>query len=171
MDYKIPFRGLKNGKHQYEYSIGDEFFEAFSEGEISQGNLMASVELIKRSTGIESFFKISGEVKVACDRCLEEFYYPIEYSGKLFFEFGQEAEEVSDELVIVSPADNYLDLDQFIYEYINLSLPIQKFHPEDENGNSNCNAEMLAKLNSMIVNNDDDEIDDPRWDKLRDLIN
>ena len=171
MDYKIPFRGLKDGKHQYEFNIDDKFFEAISESEIKQGKLVATVELIKRPTGVESLFDISGVVKVACDRCLDEFACPIEYKGKLFFEFGNEPQELSDELIVLAPDENYLEIDKYIYEFINLSLPIQKIHAEDKDGNSLCNAEMLAKLDSMIVNNDNDEIDDPRWDKLKDLIN
>jgi uncharacterized metal-binding protein YceD (DUF177 family) len=171
MDYKIPFKGLENGKHQYEFTIDDKFFEEFPEGEINRGSLIAKVELNKRTTGIESFFEISGIVKMPCDRCLDDLDCPVEFQGKLFFEFGHESEEVSDELVMLSPSENYLELDIYIYEYIILSLPIQNIHPNDKNGKSLCNAEMLAKLNSMIVNNDDDEIDDPRWDKLRDLIN
>ncbi len=171
MDYKIPFRGLKNGSHQYEFNVDDKFFEAFPEGDIKKGNLVAKVDLIKRSNGIEATFEIVGTVTVPCDRCLDDFDCPVEFSGKMLFEFGLESEEVSDELVILSPGDNYIDLDQYIYEYINLSLPIQKVHPDDENGNSLCNADMIAKLKSLNVNNDDDEIDDPRWDKLRDLIN
>jgi len=171
VDYKIPFRGLENGKHQYEFNIDNKFFEGFPEGDISKGNLIAKVELIKRSTGVESFFDVSGKVTLPCDRCLDDLEVPIEFQGKLFFEFGHESEEVSDELVMLSPSDHYLELDLYIYEYIILSLPIQKIHSDDEDGNSLCNAEMLSKLNSMIVNNDDDEIDDPRWDKLRDLIN
>ena len=170
MDYKIPFRGLREGKHRYEFNIDDKFFKTISESDIKQGKLVAVVELIKRKTGIESFFDISGEVKVVCDRCLDDFYYPVEFKGKLFFEFGDETKEVSDELLILSGSENYLELDKYIYEFINLSLPLQKFHSEDKDGNSLCNADMLAKLNAMIVNNDD-EIDDPRWDKLRDLIN
>ncbi|MDA3892952.1 MAG: DUF177 domain-containing protein [Salinivirgaceae bacterium] len=171
MNYKIPFRGLINGKHQYNYSIDEKFFESFSESEIKKGEITVEVELIKRSTGVESLFDIKGAVTVPCDRCLDDMSCPIECEGKIFFEFGQETEEVSDELVMVGPEVDYLELDVYIYEYINLSLPIQKIHNDDEDENSLCNAEMLAKLNSMTANNDDDKIDDPRWDNLRDLIN
>lgn len=170
MDYTIPFRGLKAGKHQYEYRIDDKFFEAFPDGELKHGRLIVNVELIKRSTGLEVEFIISGKVKVTCDRCLDAFLMPVAYQGKLFFEFGQESREVTDELIMLSGADDDLDLSQYIYEYINLSLPLQKIHPDDHEGNSLCNAEMLKRLNNSS-NNNDDEIDDPRWDKLRDLIN
>lgn len=171
MDYTIPFRGLKEGKHQYEYSIEDKFFEAFPEGEIREGRLQVGLELIKRSTGLETEFTITGSVKVPCDRCLEEFIYPIEYCGKLFFEFGQESGEVTDELVMLSPADDELDVSQYIYEFINLSLPLQKVHPVDFEGNSLCNQEMINRLNNISNDNNDEEKDDPRWDKLKDLIN
>lgn len=170
MDFNIPFRGLNEGKHQYQYSIDNTFFDAFPEGDIRKGQLTAQVDLLKRSTGLETYFIISGFVVVECDRCLEEFELAIEYKGKLYFEFGEESEEVSDELVMLSGADNYLDVSQYIYEFINLSIPLQKFHPENEEGESLCNKEMLDRIDN-ISNKDEDEIDDPRWDKLRDLIN
>ena len=171
MDYKVQFRGLAEGKHHFEYNINDTFFEAFAESEIKKGKLFVEVDLLKRSTGMEVDFKISGFVVIQCDRCLDEFDKEIEYTSKLFFEYGDETEEVSDELIVLSYGENYLNLDKYIYEFINLSLPIQKVHPDDENGNSTCNAEMLEKLDKYIINNKKDEIDDPRWDKLRDLIN
>jgi len=172
VDYKVQFRGLAEGKHHFEYNINDTFFEAFAESEIKKGKLFVTVDLLKRSTGMEVDFNISGFVVIQCDRCLDEFDKQIEYTGKLFFEYGDETEEVSDELTVLSYGENYLNLDKYIYEFINLSLPIQKIHPDDENGNSTCNVEMLKKLDKYIINNQKDEIEeDPRWDKLRDLIN
>jgi uncharacterized metal-binding protein YceD (DUF177 family) len=172
VDYKVQFRGLAEGKHHFEYNINDTFFEAFAESEIKKGKLFVIVDLIKRSTGMEVDFNISGFVEIQCDRCLDYFNKGIEYSGKLFFEYGEKTEEVSDELTVLSYGENYLNLDKYIYEFINLSLPIQKIHPDDENGNSTCNAEMLKKLDKYIINNNQkDEIDDPRWGKQRDLIN
>jgi uncharacterized metal-binding protein YceD (DUF177 family) len=171
VDYNIPFKGLKDGKHQYEFRIDDKFFEKFPESEIHKGVLTARVELIKRPTGIETFFDIQGIVTVPCDRCLDDMEYPVKYEGKLYFEFGEASEEVTDELVIISGGENYLELAQYIYEFINLSLPLQKMHGLNNEGESLCNQEMLARLGSILSNNDEDEIDDPRWDKLRDLIN
>ena len=171
MDYNIPFRGLKEGKHRYDFRIEDKFFESFPEGEIQHGRLEAGIDLIKRSTGLEVDFNITGSVKVPCDRCLDEFIMPVDHQGKLFFEFGQESGEVTDELIMLSAADDELNVSQYIYEFINLSLPLQKVHPDDFEGNSLCNEDMLKRLNNGSDNNNDDEIDDPRWDKLKDLIN
>ncbi len=171
MDYKIPFRGLEEGKHEYRFSIDNKFFEDIPEGEVKEGKLEAHVELLKRTTGMECFFTVSGKVKVACDRCLDEYLENIEYTGKLFFEFGEETQEISDELIVLSGAEDYLDMADYFYEFINLSLPFQKLHPDDAEGNSLCNQKMIDKLNELQGDNNNDEIDDPRWDKLRDLIN
>lgn len=171
MDLKIPFRGLEEGKHEYEFSIDDKFFENFPEGEVKEGRLTAFVELIKRSTGMESTFNISGKVKVPCDRCLEEYLENIEYSGKLFFQYGEETHEISDELIVLSGSEDYLDMAEYINEFIHLSLPFQKSHPDDPDGNTLCDQGLMDRLNELSGNTNTDEIEDPRWDKLRDLIN
>ena len=171
MDYKIPFRGLNEGKHAYEFSIDHKFFDLFPESEIKEGELNAMVDVIKRANGLEAEFAITGKVKVTCDRCLDEFDFPISTKEKLFFEFGEESLEVTDELIMLSAAENMLNLGQYIYEFINLSLPLQRIHPNDKSGKSLCNPVMLEKLNQLIVHNDDNEIEDPRWGKLKDLIN
>lgn len=171
MDYKIPFKGLENGNHQFKFNVDDKFFAQFDESDINQGKLVVNIDLIKRSTGLEVFVEISGIVVAQCDRCLDNLDCTIEYKGKIFFEFGSQNEEISDELIMLSQSEDNLELDNYIYEFINLSLPIQKFHPDDKDGYSLCNPDMLTKLDNITVNNDDKKIDDPRWDKLRDLIN
>ncbi len=170
MDYKIPFRGLKEGKYKYDFSLDNKFFENFPESEMNEGKLEAHVELVKRSTGMECFFTIIGTVIVPCDRCLDEYLENVDYSGKLFFEYGDETYEISEELIVLSDAEDYLDMAEYFFEFINLSLPFQKLHPNDAKGNSLCNHKMIDKLNEFQGDNNN-EIDDPRWDKLRDLIN
>ena len=88
----------------------------------------------------------------------------------LFFEQGDEPGEVSDELIMISRSDSRLDLKQYIYEFISLAIPAQKYHPEDENGNSACDPEMLRRLNEIKTSGNDGATD-PRWDKLKDLVN
>lgn len=172
MDYIIPISDLKEGKHQYGFDVTDEFFDAFPESEVKKCSVHVVVDLIKRSNGIETTFTLTGKATVVCDRCLEEFDMPIESEEHLYFEQGSEVGEVSDELVIISPNDSQLDLTQYIYEFISLAIPCQKYHPEDENGNSQCNPEMIARLNKIKVTDESGaKTTDPRWDKLKDLIN
>jgi uncharacterized metal-binding protein YceD (DUF177 family) len=41
-------------------------------------------------------------------------------------------------------------------------------HPEDEEGKSNCDPEMLKTLSQHFA---EDEESDPRWDELKKLMN
>lgn len=170
MDYTIPINDLKDGKHQYGFDVADEFFETFPESEVKKCSIHVDVELIKRGTNIEVFFDLNGKVTVVCDRCLDEFEMPIENEGHLFFEQSDEPGEVSDELIMISRSESRLDLKQYIYEFISLAIPAQKYHPEDENGNSACDPEMLRRLNEIKTNGSGGGTD-PRWDKLKDLVN
>ncbi len=172
MEYDIQYKGLKEGRHEFVFQISKAFFQMFPESEIQEGNVQVDIELIKRSTGLEVTFISAGEVQVECDRCLDPCMQSIDAENKMFFEFKHESREVTDELVYLAESEDVLDLSSYIYEFILLALPLQRVHDEDEDGNSLCNKEMLARLqNNMHVTNEDDEIVDPRWDKLRGLIN
>lgn len=171
MDYIIPINDLKEGKHRYEFDVADKFFEAFPESEVRKCSIKVGIELTKRSTGFDAIFNLAGRVTVTCDRCLDEFEMPIEQTGHLFFEQGDEPGEVSDELVVIPRSETHIDMRQYIYEFISLAIPAQKYHPEDENGHSACDPEMIERLNNIKVAQTDGQATDPRWDKLKDLIN
>ncbi len=46
--YIIHFKGLKEGIHDFAFTIGKPFFEAFEQLEVPDGNLDVQVELNKR---------------------------------------------------------------------------------------------------------------------------
>lgn len=78
--------------------------------------------------------------------------------------------EDTDPDILSVPIDAYeLDLQQQIYEFIMLALPIRRVHPVDKNGNSTCDPVMLKKLDELIV--DEEKDTDPRWDELKKLMN
>jgi uncharacterized protein len=165
----IPLIGLKEGRRTIDFEIGDEFFEQFEESEIKEGRLIALIEMDKRSSHIDLSISISGSVKVCCDRCLEMFFQPVDCRNRILVKFGKSIED-SDPDIISVPADEHeLDLNQHIYEFIHLALPIKRVHPDDNNGKSACDPVMLKKLEELIV---EDEIEnDPRWDELKKLMN
>jgi len=167
--YTIVFSGLKEGHHIFDFEIGNEFFESFEESEIKEGSLFATVDLEKRPSHLDLSVTISGKVMVCCDRCLDMFYYPVACSNRLLVKFGSSLGN-DDPDVISMAADEYeIDMRQNFYEYIHLALPIKRVHPDDENGVSTCNPEMLKKLRELIVDEEDES--DPRWDELRKLMN
>jgi uncharacterized metal-binding protein YceD (DUF177 family) len=167
--YALPISGLKEGRHYYDFEINKEFFEQFEESEVKEGNLKAVIEADKRSTHIDLVIRIRGDVRISCDRCLGVFSQTIDCENRLLIKFGKVHDE-SDPDIITMPADeNELDLRQYFYEYIVLALPIQRVHPNDKNGKSTCNPEMLKKLKEHIVNEENGT--DPRWDELKKLVN
>ena len=71
-------------------------------------------------------------------------------------------------MIILNTDDHEIDLKDYIYELIFLNIPIRKVHPDDEDGNSTCNPEMLNKLEKYTTKDESSKIDS-RWSKLNDL--
>jgi uncharacterized protein len=167
--YTIGLSGLKEGRHTIDFEIDNKFFESFEESEIKEGSLFANIELEKRSSHIDLFIRIAGKVKVCCDRCLEMFYYPVESESRLLVKFGKKIDDTDPDILSLTTDDHELDLQQHLYEYIHLALPIKRVHPDDQNGNSTCDPVMLQKLRELIVEEENEN--DPRWDELKKLMN
>ena len=167
--YTIGISGLKEGRHTIDFEIDNKFFESFEESEIKEGSLFANIELEKRSSHIDLFIRISGKVKVCCDRCLEMFFYPVECENRLLVKLGKKIEDSDPDIISLTTDEHELDLQQHFYEYIHLALPIKRVHPDDENGNSTCDPVMLKKLKELIVEEENEN--DPRWDELKKLMN
>lgn len=159
----IPFIGLSLGKHQYHYDIDDSFFQEFEHSEIKQGNLGVSLVLDKQSTMLILDFAITGFVNVMCDRCLDNFNMKLNTEQRLFVKFGEETREETDEIVVFSTNEYEIDVAQYIYEYIILSLPYSRIHPEGE-----CDPEVIKKLEELKINKEEKNID-PRWDILKNI--
>ena len=167
--FTIPISGLKEGHSLFDFEIGDKFFEEFEESEIKEGNLSVIIELDKQSSHFDLIIKITGKVRICCDRCLEMFFQHIACENRLLIKFGKNWDD-SDPDIITVPADmNELDIKQYLYEFIHLALPIQRVHSGDETGTNSCNPDMLDKLSRHIVKNEKEN--DPRWDELKKLMN
>jgi uncharacterized metal-binding protein YceD (DUF177 family) len=167
--YIVGISGLKEGRHTFDFELDNKFFENFEESEIREGSLVAIVELEKRSSHMDLFIRISGEVEVSCDRCLGNFMYPLDCTNRLLVKFGKKIGEEDPDIISVPADEHELDLQQHFYEYVCLALPIKRVHPDDKNGFSTCDPEMIKKLNELIV--DEESEGDPRWDELKKLMN
>ena len=167
--YTIPLSGLKEGHHTIDFEIDDTFFELYEESEVKEGSLVANIEIDKRSTHLDMNIKVSGSVRVSCDRCLEMFSQSVKSENRLLVKFGKSIDDTDPDILSV-PIDAYeLDLQQQIYEFIMLALPIKRVHPVDKNGKSTCDPVMLKKLDELVI--DEEKENDPRWDELKKLMN
>jgi len=167
--YTIPVSGIKGGHHTIKFEINKEFFDLFEESEIKEGELVAIAGIEKSSTHLDLHIKISGKVRVCCDRCLEMFDQPVECENRLLVKFGHEKDESDPEIITLPRDEHELDLKQYLYEFIHLALPIQRIHPDNAEGTSTCDPVMLKKLKEHLV--EEDTSTDPRWDELKKLMN
>ena len=122
---------------------------------------------------MELVFKHKGFVNVACDTTGEMFDLPIKGKIKVVVQFGEAFNNDNDELLIIPHGEHQLDVSQFIYEMIVLSVPIKRMHPGVKDGT--LQSEALNKLNELKVKEPTQEVAqteniDPRWDKLKQLL-
>lgn len=166
----IPFKGLKQGRHTFVFDIDDRFFADFPESEISKGKIHIVVSMDKESTMLQLKFVLDGTVIVACDRCLDDLELPVTFDTNLIIKFDEKSEEQTEEILVLSYSEHELDISQYVYEYAHLSLPYKHVHAENKKGESGCNKEMIKKLEEYL-SPDKEENNDPRWDKLKNLMN
>lgn len=167
--FKIPFIGLKEGKHQFDYLINKTFFDSFPFDEILDADIKVDLEFNKKSTLLELFFVANGDIKVACDVTNEPYNEPIETSFNLVVKFGDFYNDENEDILIIPHSEYELDVAQFIYEMLVLAVPAKKVHPGIEDGT--LKSEILDRLEELQPKeNKNSEETDPRWSKLKDLL-
>lgn len=161
-EFRIPFVGLKDGKHEFDYRIDNTFFSYFDYDEFHKSDLEIKLDLTKKPNFFELVFHVDGIVNVDCDRSGEPFDLQVSGSYPLIIKFGEEFEEVDEELLIIPHSSYELELGQYVYEFSLLSVPLKRVSP---------GAESLEEENfSSEEEVEKDKGIDPRWNKLNELI-
>lgn len=164
-EYSIQFVGLELGNHEFEFQVNDSFFENFEFSLIQHGKVYVKVDLEKMERMMIFNISIEGEILVTCDRCTCEFNFPLSDTQRLIVKLGAEYLEESEDVVVIPETEHQFDLSAYIYEFIHLALPARLIHPDDENGNSTCDPDMLRLLKTLSAT----ETADPRWEVLKKL--
>lgn len=172
-EFLIPFIGLKLGKHPFEYQINNTFFDAFDYSDFENSNIKVNAVLEKKANFMELLLKHRGTIFVPCDTTGEMFDMPIKGKINIVVQFGDEFNNDNEELLILPHGEYQMDISQFIYEMIVLSIPLRRVHPGVKDGT--LDSVVLNKLNELKVKKvkekkDIAEVTDPRWDKLKQLL-
>ncbi len=170
-DFSVNIIGLSNKVHLFQFELEDDFFERYGKELFSKGDFDSEVSLDKRETFIEVDFKISGHAELICDRSLEPFDHHLNIDRRVIFKYGEEPKEVSDEIVIITRDQDSIDLGQFMYEFIVLSIPIKKLHPDlrNEDGDESDVRIVYSTSTENEQERKKEEDIDPRWEKLKKL--
>lgn len=171
-EFTIPFVGLKQGEHHFDFTIDNTFFSNFEYDEFNDSEVTAKATLVKKSNGLEFFFNIEGYVNVNCDLSNEPYNQSVEGDHHLVVNFGDEYNDEDDALLIVPHGTYEINIQQYIYELVILSLPAKRIHPGVSDGT--LNSDILDKLKELTPK-DIEEISskneiDPRWDELKKLL-
>ncbi len=164
-EFDIPLAGLSLGNHTFGFEIGPTFFQQLDYAAFQDGDLKVVLNLTKQETLFELNFETAGHVVVSCARCLDEFNFPVIGNSRLIIKYGEAYAEESDEVLILPHEQHHFDVSHLVYEYISLLVPFRCTHPEDEDGNSKCNPEMISRLEQYHTPT---EVD-PRWEALKNL--
>ena len=173
-DYTIPFVGLKLGKHHFDYQIDEAFFELFEYDDFNSANVSVTVVLEKKTTLLEIDFKVSGHVNVNCDLTNEPYNQELESDYTLVVKFGEEFNDDFEDIVILPHGEFEINVAQYIYEQIILSIPAKCVHPGVEDGT--LDSDILEKLEELSPKsieekeNSATEDIDPRWNTLKKLL-
>lgn len=170
-EFDIPFVGLKEGNHKYEFQIDNKFFEEFQFDEFNDTSIFVELDFIKKSNLLDLKFNIRGKVNIPCDVTNEPFDLDIEGNLPLVVKFGEVFNDDNDEILILPHEAYQINVAQYIYELIVLSVPNKRVHPKVLDGT--MKSETLQKLEELNITNSktvDEESTDPRWDKLKDLL-
>ncbi|MDO5607242.1 MAG: DUF177 domain-containing protein [Capnocytophaga sp.] len=174
-EYDISFAGLKQGKHQFSYEVGKKFLELFDYDEFNDLQQTIEITLDKKSTLLELHFVNKGTVNVNCDLTNEPFDLQTESEWLLVVKFGEAYNDDNEALLILPHGEYQLNVAQYIYELIVLSVPAKRIHPEVEKGN--FHPEIMQQLDALSpkdltdIEEAPEHETDPRWNELKKLIN
>ena len=163
-EFVIPFVGLKQGVHEFNFEIGKAFFESIEYSIVLEGNVYVTFLLDKKETMLIGDYTIHGTVKASCGRCNDPVDVEVEGEFQLVYKFDDKPSE-DESLVIVYPEEYEIDVKESIHEFISVSIPSRTVHKEGE-----CNEDVMKILSEYQVftlNEDgsvkpDEEYDD--WD-------
>lgn len=153
-EYDIAFVGLKAGDHHFTYDITDKFFEPYQQQDFTNCLAAVKLKLEKQSGFMMLKFDIDGNVEVVCDRCGNNLRLQLWDEFNLIVKIVDEPELMNEreddpDIYYISKGESHLNVSDWIYEFINLTLPMQKMCKDSEIGGPQCNTEVLAKLRQM----------------------
>lgn len=168
--YAVRISGLVEGDHDFTFELDQKFFASLEQAEIEKGHLKADLVLEKKIGVFSLHFHLVGEVEVNCDRCLEPFMAEIDTEQTIFVKLGEEAGEIEDDVIMIHRDDHEIEVGQYMYEFILLALPYQRYHPNDHKGVPACNPDMIRRLEELQGKEENTDQTDPRWDTLKGII-
>jgi uncharacterized metal-binding protein YceD (DUF177 family) len=175
-EFEIAFVGLKPGIHKFDYEITDKFFEAFQQQDFFNCKANVKLTLDKKSSFMLLKFEIGGSLQVTCDRCNNRLPLELWDEFNITVKMVEEPElmnsqEEDPDVYYIANGESHIDVANWIYEFINLSIPMQRTCTYEKMDGPYCNPAALDVLRKMSAA-EKEKKENPIWkglEKFRDL--
>ncbi|MEY4702131.1 MAG: hypothetical protein RIR96_28 [Bacteroidota bacterium] len=152
--YEIAFVGLKPGLHEFRYDLDEKFFLERGVTDLEHPQAQIKMLLDKNAGFMLLTFEIGGSAGSICDRCGNPLKLDLWDEFKMLVKLVDNPVEMNEQeedpdVFYISRNESHLDVENWLYEFVLLSVPMQKVCANDENGRSTCNEEVLEKLKIM----------------------
>jgi uncharacterized metal-binding protein YceD (DUF177 family) len=158
--YEIAFVGLRAGVHEFSYELDNQFFK--DKGAQDTENIEANVKLLlDKNTGFMLLkFIVGGKAEVSCDRCGNPLTADLWDEFNMVVKLTEDPEEMNNteedaDVFYISRTESHINVEDWLYEFVMLSIPLQKMCGNDAEGHSLCNEEVLKKLEEMKAATDE----------------
>lgn len=175
-EYEIAFVGLKPGTHQFKYEINDSFFEEFGEQEFKNCNAQVNMQLEKSSSSFMMLkFEMGGTVEVNCDRCNSNLPFQLFDEFVVTIKMVEEPDEMNEQeedpdVFYISKGESHINVKGWIYEFVNLSIPMQKTCEYENMDGPYCNPTARELLKGLTPEENKAE-ENPIWKDLKKFKN
>ena len=152
--FEIAFVGLKPGLHEFSYELDDKFFAERGAEDFAKARANVKLTLEKNTGFMRLKFEVGGNAEVTCDRCGNPLNMDLWDEFKMLVKLVDNPDEMNEQeegpdVHYISRTESHLDVSDWLYEFVLLSVPTQKTCGEDEKGGPKCNKEVLEKLKEM----------------------
>lgn len=172
-EFRIIIVSLKNGEHIRNFKINNKFFENFEYSEVTEGDLDVVVNLTKSEKILRVGVLINGSVQLICDRTNDEFSFPINRNDTIIFKYDTHYEEIDETLIHIPHDFQEIDMSNFIYEFISISIPMKKLRPDlaalEEEDDEDEEVTFVYSSEEDETEEEEEKEIDPRWSKLLNL--
>lgn len=153
-EFDIPFVGLKPGVHHYQYEITDKFFADYDQQDFTNCNATVKVSLEKNAGFMILKFDVGGSLEVGCDRCGNKLPLQLWDEFKIVVKLVEDADVMNEQeddpdVYYINRTESHLHLADWIFEFINLSIPMTRMCAASEIGGPYCNKEVLERLKKL----------------------
>lgn len=152
--FEIAFVGLKPGVHQFNYELDDKFFAEKGAQDFANAHATVKLSLEKNTGFMQLKFEVGGKADVSCDRCGNPLKMDLWDEFKMIVKLVDNPEEMNEQeedpdVYYISRNESHLNVGDWMYEFVMLSIPMQRMCSKEEMGGPQCNKEVLEKLKEM----------------------